>query len=198
MTTKIVGEGYNKIAENYTNQRHQFENVVYLEKLANLLPQESKILDVGCGAGVPVDKFFAAKGYKVYGIDLSKKMIELAKENVPLGHFEVKGMGELKSYEYKVNAVVSFYAIFHTPREAHEELLRKFSSFLDCGGFLLVTMGSSEWEGEEDFHGTKMYWSQYGPEKNREIIKRAGFEITLDEIDLSGGEKHQVILAKKT
>jgi hypothetical protein len=42
-----------------------------------------------------------------------------------------------------------------------------------------------------------MYWSHYGPEKNRKIIEEAGFEIIFDKIDTSGGEKHQIILARK-
>jgi len=59
-------------------------------------------------------------------------------------------------------------------------------------------MGSTEWEGTEDnFHGVKMFWSHYGSKKNSEIIKNAGFEILLDEIDTSGGEKHQIIMARK-
>jgi len=58
-------------------------------------------------------------------------------------------------------------------------------------------MASSEWEGIEDFYGVEMYWSHYGPEKNREIIERAGFEVILDEIDTSNRERHQIILARK-
>jgi len=58
-------------------------------------------------------------------------------------------------------------------------------------------MGANDWEGEEEnFHGTKMYWSHYGVEKNKEIIVNTGFHIILSEIEISGGEKHQIILAK--
>ena len=61
----------------------------------------------------------------------------------------------------------------------------------------MVTMGASDWEGIEDFYKTQIYWSHYGPEKNRKIIEKAGFEIIFDKIDTSGGEKHQIILARK-
>ena len=33
--------------------------------------------------------------------------------------------------------------------------------------------------------------------KNREIIKNAGFKILLNEIDIGGDERHQVIIAQK-
>ena len=86
-------------------------------------------------------------------------MIELAKKNVPQAFYEVKDMSQLRKEEYCVDGIVSFYAIFHTPREKHQELLKKFASFMPNGGALLITMGAGEWEGtEENFHGAKMFY----------------------------------------
>ena len=109
----------------------------------------------------------------------------------------MKDISDLRRQEFLVDAVVSFYTIIHLPRETHRELFDKINSFLPAGGLVLVTMGSSEWQGTGDFYGVNMYWSQYGPQKNREIIQKAGFEIILEEIDATGIEKHQVILATK-
>ena len=198
MNTDLVKQGYNKIAERYTATRDQFSNVKYLEKLAELLKPGATVLDIGCGGGLPVDKFLTEKGFRVTGLDISEKQIELARKNVPQGTFEVKNMVDLQNGEYQVEGVVSFYAIFHTPREQHQELFKKINSYLPRGGYILVTMGAGEWEGEEnDFLGTKMWWSHYGQDKNLEIIKDAGFEIILNEIDASGGERHLTILAEK-
>ncbi len=192
-----VKQGYEKAAENYLSQRDQFQNEKYLEKLIKLLNPKATILDIGCGAGIPIDKYLIDKGFKVIGIDFSEKQIELAKQNIPQGQFEVKDMMKLKDNEYKVDAVVSFYAIFHTPRETHQELFRKINSFLPKGGYFLGTMGSSDWEGSEEFHGVKMWWSHYNAEKSIEIIKNAGFEIVFEEIDSTKGERHLVVLARK-
>ncbi|MCX6791021.1 MAG: methyltransferase domain-containing protein [Candidatus Gribaldobacteria bacterium] len=197
MKQKIVTEGYDKVAENYLAQRNEFKNFLYLERLKSLLPHGSKILDIGCGAGVPIDKYLIEKGYVVTGIDVSEKQIELAKKNVPQAIYAIKNMSELQNSEDQAGAIVSFYARFHTPRETHQELFKKFNSFIPLGGLILITMGASEWEGEEDFHGVNMYWSHYDSEKNKEIIQNAGFQIIFNEIDTSGKEKHQVILAKK-
>lgn len=198
MINDLVKQGYNKAAENYSSKRDQFENNKYLEQLAKLLKPGVTVLDIGCGSGVPVDKYLVDKGFKVTGFDISEKQIELAKQNVPEASFEVKDMSGLKKGEYKVDAVVSFYAIFHTPREKHQELFKKINSFLPQGGYILVTMGAGEYEGtEEDFHGTKMWWSHYGHEKNKEIVENAGFKILLDEINTGGNERHQIIMALK-
>jgi cyclopropane fatty-acyl-phospholipid synthase-like methyltransferase len=197
MKNKFIKEGYNKIAFDYSSTRDQFKNIKYLEKLNLLLKPNSTILDIGCGSGIPIDKFFIEKGHKVIGIDISEEQIKLAKRNLPEGKFEVQDMTDLKDDSYKVDAVVSFYAIFHIPKEEHKEIFRKINSFLKDDGLLLITMGASEWEGTEDFHGAKIFWSHYGPEKNLEIVKNAGFEVLESVIDTVGGENHQVILAKK-
>ncbi len=193
-----VRQGYNKVADKYLEERDQFKNDKYLKKFNSLLSPESLILDIGCGAGKPVDKFFIQHGHRIIGIDISEKQVELARQNVPQGLFKVEDMSALKPGEYKVDAVISFYAIFHIDRETHFELFKKIYSFLPTGGLIMVTMGSSSWEGsEEDFHGGKMTWSHFGKEKNRQIVEAQSFKVLTDEIDENGNEKHQVIIAKK-
>jgi cyclopropane fatty-acyl-phospholipid synthase-like methyltransferase len=198
MANDFVRQGFNRIVEEYDSTRNQTENNIYLDKVDSLLNPNSRILDIGCGAGLPIDRYFVDKGHTLTGIDISEKMIELAKSHVPEADYKVEDMSDLQMGEYHVDAVVSFYAIFHTPRETHQELLHKINSFLPQGGYLLITMASSEWEGKEDnFHGTEMFWSHYDSKKNRGLVEGAGFEILLDTIDGAGGEHHQIILARK-
>lgn len=197
MAGSIVKDGYDKAAEAYLQERNQFESDHYLDVLAPLLKPRAAVLDLGCGAGMPVDRYLVDRGFRVTGLDISEKQVELARAHVPEAIFAVADMLGLRAGEYQVDAVVSFYAIFHLPRESHGSLFRTIKTFLGPGGYLLVTMGASEWEGaESDFYGVTMWWSHYGPDENRAIIRRAGFEILLDEIDESGGERHQVILAR--
>jgi len=193
-----VKAGYNVAAKNYSSEfRDQFKNEKHLAGLIEAVKPNSTILDVGCGAGKPIDNYLISKGMKVIGLDISEAQIELAKSSVPEAKYEVKDMSELHDGEYQVDAVVSFYSIFHTPREKHADLLKKFRSFLNPEGHLLITMGANDWEGKEDnFCGAEMYWSHYGAEKNIELVSEAGFEIIKSEIDHSGGEEHLVILAK--
>lgn len=198
MSKIVVREGYDKIAENYSATRDQFNNVKYLVKLNTLLKPNSTILDIGCGAGVPIDRFLISKGFQVKGIDISEKQIELARRNVPEADYQIEDMSELREEEYLVDAVVAFYAIFHISREEHAGLLQKLITFLPVGGLILITMGAGEHEGVEDnFHGVKMFWSHFGAEKNKKLVEEAGFEVLLDEIDGSANERHQIILARK-
>lgn len=193
-----VKAGYNIAAKSYSAEfRDQFKSEKHLARLVEVLKPNSEVLDVGCGAGKPIDSYLVAKGMDIKGIDISEAQIELAKSYVPEASYEVRDMSDLVNGEYQVDAIVSFYAIFHTPKENHLGLLKTFKSFLKSSGYLLITMGANDWEGKEDnFCGSEMYWSHYGAEKNKELIEEAGFEIIFSEIDDAGGEKHLVILAK--
>lgn len=194
----LVRQGYNLAADNYAVGRDVFKNSKYLEILDQMIKPNSTVLDIGCGNGNPVDKYLSDHGHSIIGIDISEKQIELAKKNFPNQTFELRDMSDVQLGEFKVDAVVSFYAIFHIPREEHAELFKKINSFLPIGGLMLVTLGSDDWEGsEENFFGAKMYWSQNTPEDNIKFINNAGFEIVLNEMDTSGNEKHNVIIAKK-
>jgi cyclopropane fatty-acyl-phospholipid synthase-like methyltransferase len=192
-----VRAGYNQVAHAYSDSRDQFKNEKYLLKLQEMLNSNSTILDLGCGSGKPVAAFLVKHGHKVIGIDISDEQIRLAKENVADGKFEVRDMSTLTDGEYQVDAIVSFYTIFHIPKEEHQQLFARLNSFLRKDGLILVTMGSSEWEGSEEFFGAEMLWSHYDHPKNTQIVTNAGFELLIDEIDDTGGEKHQVILGRK-
>lgn len=194
---KSVKDAYNLCADAYGLNRDIFPNQKYLEKLNTHLKANSQILDVGCGAGIPVDDYLVLKGHHLTGVDISEKQIELAKINVPEATYLVGDMSEMDFQKNSFDAIVSFYAIFHIPKEDHLELIKSIYGFIKDDGLFLATLGYEEWEGCEEFHGVTMHWSHYGMDKNLELLKQAVFEIIFAEVDESGGERHLVVLAKK-
>jgi SAM-dependent methyltransferase/GNAT superfamily N-acetyltransferase len=197
--SEIVRRGYDEAGASYLATRDRLENAAHLARFRELLPPPATVLDIGCGSGIPIDRYLADQGYNVIGLDISPRQIELARTRVPRARFEVLDMLNLEPGQFDVDAVVSFYAIFHTPRRRHGDLLRRLASFLGPDGVLLITMGCDEHEGlESEFHGVEMYWSHYGSSRNRELVEEAGFSVLSDEIQHTGSERHQVILARRS
>src|SRR5581483_7602872 len=127
-------------------------------------------------------------------------MVKLAKKNVPNATFVVKNIMDLRKKEYTVDAVISFYTLFHIPRDHHEDVLEKINSFLPLDGKILLTFGGEDNEIIKDFHGMPNFWSRYSPEKNLELLKKTGFIIIQETIEHIGGASHggmhQIILGK--
>lgn len=194
---KIVQEGYNKIAAEYSDWRRTFKNRKQLEQLAELLPENAKVLDVGCGTGIPAAKFLVESGCEVVGIDFSAEMLKMARINVPRARFIKKDMTKLDFAENSFDGLTACYSIIHVQREEHEALFENFHGILRPGGVMLISLGWSEWEGTEDFHGALMFWSHYGMDKSLALVKQAGFEIIFDSLIEDGGETHYWVLARK-
>ena len=55
------------------------------------LPSGAHVLDVGCGSGVK-SEYLIAHGFKVTGIDISDKRLDIARREVPEGEFRVLSM----------------------------------------------------------------------------------------------------------
>jgi SAM-dependent methyltransferase len=93
----IVARGYDFVAETYLEQhgRSQVRDR-WLDELIRRLPPRARVLDLGCGAGVPVALRLTERGFDVLGIDVSIRQIELARINVPAAEFlqaDMTGVG---------------------------------------------------------------------------------------------------------
>ena len=195
---KLVEEGYDEIASSYGRDRHKFRNRPLLERFSRTLPETSHVLDIGCGAGIPVCRYFVDKGFTVTGIDLSQSMIDMARANVPEAVFIKKSMTEIDFPDRSFDGVVSCYALFHVPRDVHGEIIKDVFRMLKFGGSFLLSVGSTEGEGVEDFHGAPMYWSHYSPITYQEIFEDLGFEVTFAEPFDDGNETHFWLIGRKS
>jgi cyclopropane fatty-acyl-phospholipid synthase-like methyltransferase len=197
--TDKIRDGYNTIAARYVDERSPENSVRFLEQFENRLDPGSLILDLGCGGGVPVDGYLVERDHKVIGLDISPAMLDLARRNVPRAEYKLRDMATLKRDEYTVDAVVSFFSIIHVDRRLHGDLVRIVRSFLPKGGLMLITMGNTDWEGEEEFLGVQMAWSHFGRSANRTLIEEAGFSILLEDTHPEGspddGDGHPIFLA---
>lgn len=176
---ETVKAGYNVIAARYLAARtRDSEDVRLLNELITRLPAGVKVLDAGCGAGLPISQILIEK-FEVTGIDFSEAQIELAKKNVPDATFICQDMTQLDFPDSTFDGICSYYAIIHIPREQHQPLFANFHRMLKPDGVALLCLGAENVvdDIEENFLGTRMYWSHYDSETYLEMIKKCGFSI---------------------
>ena len=109
-------------------------------------------------------------------------------------------MTDLEAGCYRVDAVVCLFALIHVDRKKHGSVFQTLRSFLTPDGLLLATLGIGDWEGQEDFLGTPMAWSHYGPAISYALIEEAGFKIVFrgkhpGNLSLDH-QPHPIVLAK--
>ena len=197
---RIVSAGYDYAGRAYAAARPSDpEAPELLGRLLADLPERARVLDAGCGAGVPVARALAAR-HEVLGVDISPVQVALAGENVPEATFQTGDISALDLADASVEAVVSYYAVIHVPREDHERTLADFHRVLVPGGLLLVCMGNGDNPGavEDGFFGTTMYWSHFDGPANLAMVRRSGFEVLGHEEvpDPMGDGSHLFVLAR--
>jgi ubiquinone/menaquinone biosynthesis C-methylase UbiE len=72
---ETVKAGYDKIAKRYLEDRAlDSQDVRLLDDLNARLPENAKVLDAGCGSGLPVAKILSER-FDVTGVDFSEAQI---------------------------------------------------------------------------------------------------------------------------
>ena len=200
----LVRSGYDQCAAAYHESRKS-EAGRELDALLGALDDGAAVLDIGCGAGVPVARTLAER-FSVTGVDISGSMIELAKANVPSGRFIRADIMSVAFEPSIFDAVTAFYSIFHIHREEHPALFHRVHDWLKPGGYLLCLLPRYDEETYiDEFFGATMYWSSYGVEDYQRILANVGFDLLENSIVGSGfdesvgaePESHPVVLAQK-
>jgi len=179
---RTVESGYDRMAEQYLATKDPEDPLALaaLEDLASLLPPGAAVLDLGCGAGVPVTRWLTERGFVVTGVDVSARQLELARRNVPEGTFLKADMSEVVFAPESFDAVIAFHSIIHVPRSEHAALIENIHRWLKSGGVFLATMTVTDYEGrDEDWEGwgAPMVWSHYDSKANVAMLRAANFEI---------------------
>jgi len=178
---QIVAEGYSRIAERYcawAQETRKEERAKYTSVLLERLPPGAAVLELGCGAGVPVTHRLV-EHFAVTGVDVSDRQIVLARRNVPTATFIHADMTRLEFAPASFDAVAAFYSLIHVPRHEHRALLRNAATWLRPGGLLVATLWPRAIEAEfaEDWHGAPMYWSGFDSKTNTRLIAEAGLRL---------------------
>src|SRR5438093_5034326 len=139
-----VRAGYNRIVEPYLAQRSDDTPDVRLAaRLIARLAPDSAVLDAGCGAGVPIARRLA-ESFRVTGVDFAEAQVARARRLVPAARFVCADVRAPGLRAARFDAICSYYAIIHIPREDHAALFDRLARLLKPGGLALFCVGAED------------------------------------------------------
>jgi len=179
--TRIVEAGYDRIAGRYlewSGLRPSPVRLRWLGRAIDLIGPGSDVLELGCGAGLPMTAALA-DGRTVTGVDISAAQIELATRLVPGATFVHADMLEVRFEPSSFDAVAAFYSLPHVPRDEVPALLGRIAGWLRPGGVFVATMGADAAadEIEPDWLGVPMFFSHFAARRNRRLVAEAGLQV---------------------
>jgi SAM-dependent methyltransferase len=192
---ELVGQGYDEIGERFEEWRDGLVDESrsrWLEQLTSRLFEGARVLELGCGSGT-AETWRLAERFRVTGVDVSAAQVRRARVNVREARFVHSDLTNLELPDASFEAVASFYAFYHVPRELLPLVFERIHGWLRPAGYFLVSLGAEdlpEWKGE--FLGASMYFSSYPPETNRRLLGEAGFTL-LDEQEVGVPEPQRYL-----
>lgn len=133
---------YDRVAEEYARQlfdelAHKPLDRELLARFARMAQGKGRICDLGCGPG-QVARYLHECGAETFGLDLSPKMVEVARRLNPGLDFVQGDMACLDLKDDSLAGIAAFYSIIHIPRAEVAAVLGELRRVLRPGGVLLL------------------------------------------------------------
>ncbi len=194
-------ESYDTVAEDYAVRVGQLfdQEPIGRAMLAAFAEQvRGAVVDVGCGPG-HVTAHLASLGLDVAGVDLSPKMVEIARRRYPDLRFSVGSMTALDLPDGELGGLVAWWSIFHLPPEELPKVFAEFRRTLAPGGRLLIGFHvGDERLSPETAYGHPVTYDAYLLEPGRivDLLGQAGFEVAA-RLTMEGRKRPQSCLSAR-
>ncbi len=152
---------------------------VEMKRFKELLPSGT-VLEIGAG-GARDAKELMSLGFGYVGTDISKKLLEQAKEDLPEAEFHLMSVYDL-SFPQKFDGFWASKVLLHIPKSRIDEALAKIKTVVKPGaiGFISLIAGEGEELRDEEWDdGTrhKRYFAYYSKEEFKKALERNGYEM---------------------
>jgi SAM-dependent methyltransferase len=167
----------------------------WLDRFLALLPMSPSILDIGCGSGEPIARYFYEQEFYLTGIDSSSALIDLCKERFPDREWIIADMRTL-SLNRRFDGILAWDSFFHLCPEDQRRMFPIFRSHAGAKAALMFTSGPGHAEAIGSYKGEPLYHGSLDGEEYRSLLYQNGFDVVSHVVDDPNCSHHTVWLAQ--
>lgn len=192
-----IRDVYETQAERFDSQRSRvlFE-ARWLARFAACLPNGGRVLDLGCGGGEPIARWFIAEGFKVTGVDFATAMLDIARARWPEGDWR---QADMRGFDLKecFDGIVAWNSFFHLTPVEQQGCIARMAVHLKPGGTLLMTVGPDAGEVSGTVGDRSVYHASLSPAQYAACLEENGLRMTGYLAEDPETNKHSVLMARK-
>ncbi len=177
-------EAFDSIGDRYDEAfPHKDAQVVSGSWLAEQLPAGSRVLDLGCGTGLPTSRQLVDAGHEVIGVDLSEGMLKLCREHVPEASFHHVDIADMEASDLgPFDGAAAYFSLLMLPRSEIPHALAMLHRQIRGEGPLALGMVEADVNDFAiPFLGNTIRVSGHLRDDLRRIVDEAGFDVVDEE-----------------
>lgn len=189
---------YERNAQNYVADRRAGgrDESAWLERFIALLPQHATILDIGCGAGEPIARYFIDRNFTLDGVDSSPSLVSVCRERFPKQRWHVTDMRNL-ALGRTFGGVLAWDSLFHLSHDDQRRMFPIFKLHATMGAALMFTSGTSHGVAMGSYRGEPLYHASLAPEEYRTLLETNGFRVEAHVSEDPTCGRHTIWLAQR-
>lgn len=174
---------YDEIAAWFADTRRRDTGVPDVTAFARALPQGARVLDLGCGTGVPITQCLLEQGCEVYAIDSSPAMIARFRVAFPGVPAACERIQDSTFFDTTFDGIVAWGVFFHLDRADQEAAIAAIARALKPGGQMFFTSADVEATAESAMHGVPFTYVSLGSAAYARLLRDHGLELTDEHND---------------
>lgn len=193
-----IGQAYNQITELWMREEFNRDNGIAAHKRAiAFVDTPTAALDVGCGCTGRFIDLLVSAGFSPEGVDVSDKMLALAKQRHPDICFHHKDICQW-TLPQQYSLITAWDSIWHIPLDQQRPVISKLAKGLLPGGVLIFSFGGTDAPSEhcDDFMGPQVCYSTLGVNGFVSLLIELGCECRHLEFD-QHPELHSYLIVQK-
>ena len=169
----------------------------WLKEFAAALPSGGRVLDLGCGAGEPIARWFIAGGFAVTGVDFSGPMLAMAQRRWPGGDWRRADMRALDLGE-TFDGIIAWNSFFHLTEAEQPACIARMARHLVPGGVLMLTVGPHAGPAEGRVGAEKVFHASLSPAQYATCLEDNGLRLTGFLAEDHETQGHTVLMARRS
>jgi SAM-dependent methyltransferase len=198
MDAKDILPTYDRVAGDFGRQRDKtlFERP-WLDRFLAHVPPPRRVLDLGCGTGLPIARYLVDRRSQVTGVDGAPAMVKLFEANVPGAKAVLEDMRNL-ALGAKFDGILAWNSFFHLTQADQRAMFAVFAAHAAPGAALMFTSGHRAGSVIGQAGGAPVYHDSLDPEEYRALFAAHGFTELRYAPEDAATNHHTIWLARFT
>ncbi|WP_170384227.1 class I SAM-dependent methyltransferase [Ruegeria atlantica] len=168
----------------------------WLARFTASLKPGDHVLDLGCGTGDPIARWFMAEGFAVTGVDFAEAMLAIARDRWPDGDWRHADMRDFE-LDQQFDGIIAWNSFYHLTAGEQKDCIARMSHHLRSGGMLMLTVGPRAGEVSGAVGSELVYHASLSPAGYATCLEENGLQMTGYLAEDPETQSHTILMARK-